>query len=175
MTSLVYGQDHDVVGWVMSRIPYINMEDIDYYSFTGIGLEEDGEYIAGCLYSNHTGHDVHMHFATASSKCATKRNFRAWFYYPFVQLGCKRVTALVAKPNKRSRKFIERAGFKLEGTARKGFDGIKDACIYGMLFEECRYIKTARDRMQEDGRKRRRITTTSTRSSGSRGGPGGNK
>lgn len=163
MTSLVYGMDHDVVAWVMTRIPYVNKEDINYYSYSAIGLEDGGTLIAGCLYSNHTGHDIYMHFATDSAKCATKRNFRAWFSYPFIQLGCKRVTALIAKPNKRSRAFVERAGFKLEGTSRKGFDGIKDVCIYGMLFEECRYIKSARDRTRDNGQGRRRvIITTST-------------
>ena len=146
MVRLVYGMDHDVIHWVIERIPYMDVEDINYHSYVGIGLEEDGGYIAGCLYSEHTGHNVYMHFASDSPKCATKRTFGAWFSYPFIQLGCKRVTALIAKPNKKSRAFVERAGFKLEGVARKGFDGIRDACIYGMLFSECRYIMSPKQR-----------------------------
>tara|TARA_R110000787_G_scaffold126662_1_gene237967 strand:+ start:308 stop:802 length:495 start_codon:yes stop_codon:yes gene_type:complete len=162
--------DHDVIQWVFERLPYSSIDDIDYFSFVGIGLEDSGSYIAGCLYSNHSGHNIDMHFATDSPKCATKRNFRAWFGYPFLQLGCKRVTAIIVKSNKKSRKFVERAGFRLEGVARKGFDGIRDACIYGMLFEDCKYLKTPQVRRQEYGRKRRgriTITTTSTRSGSS--------
>jgi hypothetical protein len=155
MTALVFGKDHDIIEWVFNRIPNVDMESINYHEYSAIGLEDDGEYIAGCLYSNHTGHDIHMHFASDSSKCATKRNFGNWFRYPFVQLGCKRVTAIVEKGNKKSRKFIEGAGFQLEGVARRGWDGQKHACIYGMLYEECRYIKTPKDRREENGKKRR--------------------
>ena len=146
MVRLVYGMDHDVIHWVIERIPYMDVEDINYHSYVGIGLEEDGGYIASCLYSEHTGHNIYMHFASDSPKCATQRTFGAWFSYPFIQLGCKRVTALIAKPNKKSRAFVERAGFKLEGVARKGFDGKIDACIYGMLFSECRYIMSPKQR-----------------------------
>jgi RimJ/RimL family protein N-acetyltransferase len=176
VTELIYGRDHDVIKWVFERIPYVNDEEIFYHSYVGIGLEDNGRLIAGCLYSDHKPHNIDMHFASDSPKAATKRNFRAWFGYPFIQLGVQRVTAIIAKPNKSSRAFVEKAGFLLEGTARKGFDGIRDACIYGMLFSDCRYLKTHTDRRQEHGRKRRgRKSTTSTRSSSNSGSTSSNK
>ena len=60
--------------------------------------------------------------------------------YPFVQLDCQRATVIVRKKNKRSRKFVEWLGFRQEGCCRRGFKD-DDAIIYGLLREECRWIK----------------------------------
>ena len=57
--------------------------------------------------------------------------------YPFVQLGCKRITALVDKHNKRSRKMVRRLGFVEEGKLRQGADK-GDVFIYGLLPNEYR-------------------------------------
>lgn len=57
--------------------------------------------------------------------------------YPFVQLKCNRVTALVEKTNKRSRKMVQRLGFVEEGKLRKaGKKG--DLFVYGLLANEYR-------------------------------------
>jgi RimJ/RimL family protein N-acetyltransferase len=63
------------------------------------------------------------------------------FDYPFNQLGCRRMTAMVGRRNKRSRKICEGLGFKLEGVHLKGLDGEQDVFSYGLLKEHCRWIK----------------------------------
>lgn len=71
----------------------------------------------------------------------SREALRVFFAYPFIELGCVRVTAIAAKKNKRSRKFLTRIGFIQEGVARKAAPGGKDnAIIYGMLRDECRWI-----------------------------------
>lgn len=71
----------------------------------------------------------------------SREALRVFFAYPFIELGCRRVTAIAAKKNKRSRKFLARVGFIQEGVCRKAAPGGKDnAIIYGMLREECRWI-----------------------------------
>ena len=57
--------------------------------------------------------------------------------YPFVQLGCKRVTAMVDRHNKRSRKMVKGLGFVEEGKLRKAADK-GDVFIYGLLPNEYR-------------------------------------
>jgi hypothetical protein len=65
----------------------------------------------------------------------------AMFAYIFVQLGCVRCTSIVKKSNKRARAILEGLGFVLEGRIRRGFDGVRDGLVYGMLREECEYIQ----------------------------------
>lgn len=59
------------------------------------------------------------------------------FAYPFVQLKCQRVTALIDKKNVRARKMVQRLGFKEEGKLRKASDR-GDMFIYGLLPDELR-------------------------------------
>lgn len=70
----------------------------------------------------------------------TRANLRTMFSVPFEAVGLARLTCLVAKKNKRSRRFVERLGFTLEGAMKRGFDGHRTACIYGMTREDCRWI-----------------------------------
>jgi len=59
------------------------------------------------------------------------------FAYPFNQLQCKRVTALVEKKNPRMRRMCALLGFQEEGKLRKA--GPKgDIIVYGLLPEELR-------------------------------------
>lgn len=52
--------------------------------------------------------------------------------YPFKQLNCRRITAIVERKNKRARKMVQRLGFKEEGMLRKGGE-FGDVFIYGLL------------------------------------------
>lgn len=69
----------------------------------------------------------------------SRENLRGLFSYPFLQLKCRRLTGIVARKNKHSRDITERLGFKLEGVSRHGFPD-DDACIYGMVRKDCRWI-----------------------------------
>ncbi len=77
-----------------------------------------------------------------------KDNFWSWreamyrfFAYPFLQVGCTRVTGLVAANNQVARAFDEHIGFVYEGTLRRGMPDGTDLTVYGMLRDECRWIK----------------------------------
>ncbi len=59
----------------------------------------------------------------------------------FVGTGLKRLTLTIARGNKKARRLAEHLGFKLEGVKRLGFDGRQHGCIYGMLADECLWIK----------------------------------
>ena len=135
--SFVYGKDAEITNWVESQL----RGTVSLRSGVAIGLQKDGELIAGCVYDNFRTHDIEMTFAASTPKWATPSNIGVFFVYPFVQLKLARVTAIAAKANKRARKMLERLGFQLEGVARRGMDGKKDACIYGMLASECKWLR----------------------------------
>lgn len=103
-------------------------------------LNDEGVFCAGVVISEYRGHDCQISCATETSVAWRDNVVRAVFEYVFNQLGCARCTSLTKKSNKRTRQFLERLGFKLEGTVRLGFDGTKDALLYGLLASECPYL-----------------------------------
>lgn len=57
----------------------------------GIGLEKDGELIAGVLYEGFNAHNVWMHVASHRPGRWLQREYlRTCFEYPFLQVGVKR-------------------------------------------------------------------------------------
>ena len=107
----------------------------------GLGLEKDGELIAGVIYEGWNGVNVWMHVAAQpGAKWLTRDYLRYCFHYPFVELGCKRVSGYVEASNELARRFDEHLGFRqeaiLEGAASDGGDVI----LYVMRREDCRYV-----------------------------------
>ncbi len=135
---LVFGADAVVAEFVRRRLPLAS----SFEPCTAIGVIRDDTLIGGVVYHEYIPQlkSLQVSFAFDTPRWATKEVLRAVCEYPFLQLGCVRVSALVAKKNKRSRQMVEHIGFKLEGVARKGF-GTDDACIYGLLRPECRFLE----------------------------------
>lgn len=138
MKTMVYGQDERVRNWVAERIGE-NLDD----ATAAIGVEEDGELIAGVAYNMYTGASICMNVAAEPGKRWTTKEFMyAFFAYPFVQLNCNRVTGLVRRSNSVARKFDEHVGFVQEGVIRQAFEDGEDAILYGMLKSECKWIRS---------------------------------
>ena len=135
---LVYGRDVEVAAWVAAQIPHMPTGFID---MKAIGVADAaGALIGGAVYHEFRGNDIQISCAAVSRRWLNKRFIKAMFVYPFIQLGCDRVTSCIPSRNAHTRRFIEGLGFKEEGSMRRGFIG-DDCIIYGMLREECKYIK----------------------------------
>jgi len=137
MKTVIYGQDDRVVQWVGERV-----DENDFGSgAVGIGLEEDGELIAGVVFNMFTGGSISMHVAAVPGKrWMTKDYLWRCFAYPFLQLKCNRITGLVRTDNLEAQKFDEHLGFKREGLLRRACEDGTDMIVYGMLREECRFL-----------------------------------
>lgn len=59
-------------------------------NMTAIGLERDGELVAGTIYEGFNGHNVWMHVAIPGR--ITPAYLRYCFHYPFIELGCARAS-----------------------------------------------------------------------------------
>jgi len=106
----------------------------------GIGLEEDGELIAGVTFDYYNGASICMHVAAVEGKRWMTREY-LWFcfHYPFEQLKVKRITGLVPESNLAARKFDEHLGFKLEARMKEAApDG--DVLVYAMFKDDCKYL-----------------------------------
>jgi RimJ/RimL family protein N-acetyltransferase len=140
MKHLLANQDEMVAKWVSSRISIFEYGSTPY---TALGLmNQTGMIIAGCVYQNYTKRDIHMHTAALPDKRWLNRHFLGeCFRYPFEQLGCLRVTGLVPAKNTDAQRFDEHLGFVYEGRIRQILPNGDDLLIYGMLREECRWLK----------------------------------
>lgn len=138
---LVLGKDAEVCAWVrrLMPTPADGLKD-----GASIGIEDRGRLIAGAVFTDYRvlpyGKDIQITFASVSPRWATRGNIRAIMSYPFIQLGCTRLTTITGRKNKRARKFIEGIGFHLEGVVRKAYDGYQDAIVYGQLRGECKWL-----------------------------------
>lgn len=104
-----------------------------------IGVCRGTEFIAGIVYYCYRHPNIEMAIASTTPKWATKTTLRAAFDFPFNQLGCNRVTALVDIDAAATRRFDERLGFVQEGILREAHPN-GDAVVMGMLKNECRWI-----------------------------------
>jgi RimJ/RimL family protein N-acetyltransferase len=146
---ILAGEDEMVADWVADRVPEMEIGDSPY---TAIGLVNDGGVlVGGVVYTNYTRTDIHMHIALTGRRVLTRWFIGECFRYPFVQLGVKRVTGLVAASNEAARRFDEHMGFKQEGVLRHYMPDGDDCIVYGMLREECRWLTAG---VVKNGRRR---------------------
>lgn len=107
----------------------------------GLGLERDGELVAGVLYEGYNRHNVWMHVAALPGKrWMTKDYLRYCFRYPFVELGVSRVSGYVEARNSAARAFDEHLGFRVEAVLGGAASDGGDVLIYVMRREGCRFI-----------------------------------
>lgn len=118
----------------------------DYKMCSGFAILNDkGQFVAGVILSNYRKHDIEISCATETSAAWRPHIMKAVFQYVFGQLGCTRCTSIVTKKNTRCRSFLNGLGFTLEGNVRRGYDGKRDALVYGLLAAECRYFTGVSD------------------------------
>lgn len=138
---LVEGKE-TIAGWVLDKLDDFGRFDeafLGNYAAMGF-LNPHSKAKGGVIYYNYLGHSVEA-VAAGEGYWLTPLNVRAIFIYPFLELRCRRMTVFAAKKNMKSRKFISKLGFRLEGKVRQGMVDGQDAIMYGMLKEECRWIQ----------------------------------
>ena len=108
----------------------------------GIGLEIDGEVVAGVIYESYNGHNVWMHVAVTDGGVSLTRGvLRTIFDYPFNQMRVARVSGYVEASNEASRKFCEQLGYRQEAVLSGAASDGGDVIIYAMRREDCRFLK----------------------------------
>lgn len=133
---LVYGADAVIGPWVARRIP-----DYHYAGAPTIGVIRDARIVAGVVYENWNG--VHCTASLAAeprSGWASRRVLFGLFAYPFLQLECEAITALVAASNLRALKADLAMGFKPEAVIRFAAHDGGDLIALKMFRHECRWI-----------------------------------
>ncbi len=104
-----------------------------------IGLEKNGELIAGVVFDNYLGRSICMHVAASGEWWLTREFLQAAFGYPFNQLGVHKIIGPVDSKNADARKFDEHLGFYLEATI-KDANKLGDLLLYTMTRQQCRWV-----------------------------------
>jgi RimJ/RimL family protein N-acetyltransferase len=137
MASRIVSDPGRVFTFVQQHMP-INM----VAGMKGLGLERDGELVAGVLYEGYNHHNVWMHVAAEpGSKWLNREFLRYAFHYPFVELGCRRVSGYVEASNLPARRFDEHLGFQQEAVLQGAASDGGDVILYVMRRENCRYLE----------------------------------
>lgn len=102
---------------------------------TSIGVVHKGQIVAAAVFNNFRAPNIEITFVTSSARWASPGAVRAIFRYPFLQLGCKRLTAIIEATNQPARAFLCRLGFKLEGIHPDVFKS-GAAETYGLLLKD---------------------------------------
>lgn len=138
--SVLYGADAQVTEWVSERVPVMGGRVLGNAA-AALGVVRQDRIAAGIVFQNYRpGVDVEVSLAADNAAWAHPAILGRLFSYPFAQLGVARITCIVGRKNKRCRKLCEGLGWRLEGVARLAYDGKEDACIYGMLPHDCKFL-----------------------------------
>jgi RimJ/RimL family protein N-acetyltransferase len=108
--------------------------------FRAICNKRDGEIVAAVGYDECNGSNIFCHIASDGSKrWMTRHYLHEIFKFPFVTIGCERITLWIDAANIPSLVFVTNLGFRREAVLEKaGRDG-HDVLIYRMFRRECRY------------------------------------
>jgi hypothetical protein len=99
--------------------------------------------VLGVLLGEQTSFfEFHMTCAVDDPKIITRRLLHAIFSTFFSR--AVRVTAMCRPENTRSLRGIQHLGFLPEGRMRLAIEGKWDALVFGMLREDCRWIRAPR-------------------------------
>lgn len=128
MRDLLYNEDERVRRFVNA----LNGRATDFGPSQAIGVMLDGDLVAGIVYNQFRGYDLSMHVSASSPKWCSRKIVGTLLAYPFVGLGCVRVTATIAASNDRARKLLRQLGFHVEGLHTLAWEGREDALSFGM-------------------------------------------
>lgn len=138
---LVWGLDKQVGEYVAAQFP-IAIERGGFKVVRAVGIaDQQNRLIGGIVMTEFRGHDAELSIYCDTPNALTPKMLRELCSWAFEGQNMKRLTASVSKKNKRSRRFVQGIGFRLEGTKRYGFHDGTDECIYGMTYDNCRWLK----------------------------------
>jgi RimJ/RimL family protein N-acetyltransferase len=141
MRRIVVGEKERVGQWVALRV----RRDTAWADYEAIGLERDGELIAGVIFDSYV-QDARccMHVAAVGSEWLNREYLYVCFRYAFVTMNCNVVIGLVNADNPQALKFDRHLGFE-EQCRLPGGAGDCDLVVLAMQRKTCRWLNMKRD------------------------------
>lgn len=124
----------EAVAWAKARI---GVEGIGSGGSAVSLVDEEGRFVAVCVFTSYIGVNIDMHIAAKpGASWFSRRYFRAMMELPFEVLKVSRITGLIRSSNPKAQRFAHGIGFRFEGRVRKAFADGDDLMLYGLLREE---------------------------------------
>lgn len=140
--NVLYGADRDICEFVRQRIPFCDGGFAP--DAAGLGVMRQGRLVGGVVFDRFgetNGHaNIFMSAAMDDPRWASRRVLRRLFSYPFVQLGCRRMTTVTTFDNAAALTADLKMGFEIEGVMKCLFPGDVDGVVLGLLRENCRWL-----------------------------------
>jgi hypothetical protein len=99
---------------------------------------DDGAPVVVIVFEFKNAFDAHVTVACADPSGLTRQLLTAIFRGVFHRAA--RITASISPDNGLALRQIGRFGFRPEGFLRRGYDGKRDAVVWGLLPEDCPYL-----------------------------------
>ncbi len=141
---LCYDRQNDVCRWASSQL--YGRDDV-FNGDKAIGWIKDGQIFGATIYSDFkTDAKGKLFSCEMTGICLDKRwanryILRELFAYPFTQLKLKRVQMITSVNAGGVNNVVSKLGFTKEGILRQGYVLGGDAVIWGMLQQDCEWIK----------------------------------
>ena len=99
---------------------------------------DEGAVVAVLACEYRTPFDMTFNAAIDDPRFMSRRFLKAIFKALFS--GAVRLTAEIEVNNAAALRIVPRLGFVYEGYCRRGINGVKDAFVFGMLKEDCKFL-----------------------------------
>jgi hypothetical protein len=137
--KLVLGRDEAIAAWVKHRCPQVS----GFGACTAIGVLRCRTIIAGAVFHTYAHPDIQLALAADDGDWCQPGVLAGLFAYPFQQLGCSRISTIA--PEGADLTFLHKLGFIEEGRHRKFFADGSTGISFGMVRDECPWLKGSGD------------------------------
>lgn len=134
---LVIDEHARVAEWVAERA---GCSAHAWAGYVGIGVEQDGDLLAGVVLESFTGSNANIHVAGVGRHWLNRALLFTVFDYAFNQLGLRRLTGYVQVNNIDALRFDTHLGFAQEAVIHDGTPS-GDVIVLAMYSETCRYLR----------------------------------
>ena len=116
-----------------------DLEREDRWLFV-VARNEHDAVIGVLVFEWKTSFDAHLSIAVVDQRCLLLSKLQKLIWETVFDRAV-RVTMLVDAADERMEHICRKLGAVYEGFLRRGLDGSRDALIFGMLREDCRWLK----------------------------------
>jgi RimJ/RimL family protein N-acetyltransferase len=134
--TVIVDRQEELGRWISERNDHKYIPDFGTY----IGLENNGKIVAVAGFDTYYGESVQTHLAIDGR---INREF-LWFimYYPFDQLGVKKVIAPIRSNNQKSIRFVKHLGYELEARIKNVYPDA-DLLFFSALSKNKKYDRVS--------------------------------
>lgn len=137
--QIVPDKNDVITKWICKGLGYDKSWITDHITF---GFMLNDKLIGGLIFHDYRPQqEIWWTVYSIDKRWCNRRMLRIMFGMAFEVFGCKRISLLVNKSNTASLNFVKKLGFQQEGMFRAYRDNGEDCYIFGMLKNECKWLK----------------------------------